>query len=99
MWPFDQPENCATIVSRSIIEGKRPILLVAHDDDDHGWQFLDGVSEELDDLAIIALHHILDFDPEMAELASLESGFEASRSAPGAPWVIVRSPVAADDAA
>lgn len=92
MWPFDQPKNCATIVSRSIIDGSKPILHVSHDQDDHGWQFLDGVSEEIDDLVIIGLAHILEIDPSMAKLANLQPGYQASRATSDSEWIIEQSP-------
>jgi len=92
MWPFDQPENCATVASRSIIDGSRPILHVSHDEDDHGWQFLDGISEELDDLVIVCLSHILEIDPTMADLAFLEPGYHAMRDSQTAKWSIAKTP-------
>lgn len=93
MWPFDQPENCATIVSKSILDGDKPILLVSHDEDDHGWQFLDGESFEIDHVALVCLSHILEIDPSMAELASLEPGWQAIRSISSAKWVIEKNPI------
>jgi len=87
-WPFDQPTNCATIVSKSILERGAPILIVCHDADDHGWQFLDGVSEDIDDLVIIGLAHILEIDPTMRELAQLQPGYEATRPNAASDWVI-----------
>ena len=92
MWPFDQPKNCATIVSKSIINGSKPILHVSHDEDDHGWQFLDGASEEIDDLVIIGLAHILEIDPSMSKLANLQPGYEASRANSHSEWIIKKSP-------
>ena len=92
MWPFDQPPNCATVVSNSIIEKRKPILYVSHDEDDHGWQFLDNESEELDDLCIVGLGHILEVDPSMAGLASLEPGWQATRADINSEWVIERTP-------
>lgn len=95
-WPFDQPENCATIVSKSVLDGSAPILAVSHDADDHGWQFLDGMSEEIDDLVIVGLAHILEIDPAMKELAGLEPGFEATRERAESPWVIQPIPPEAE---
>ncbi|UCV19284.1 hypothetical protein [Ferribacterium limneticum] len=92
MWPFDQPPNCATVVSNSIIEKRKPILNVSHDEDDHGWQFLDNESEELDDLCIVGLGHILEVDPSMAGLAILEPGWQATRADINSEWVIERIP-------
>ena len=91
MWPFDQPRNCATIVSKSIIEGDSPILYVSHDEDDHGWQFLDGTNNEIDDVAIVGLGELLEIDPSMADLAHLEPGYHAMRSSPGLDWIIEKT--------
>ena len=96
-WPFDQPRNCATVFSKSVLDRSRPILYVSHDEDDHGWQFLDGLSEELEDVVLAGLAHVLEIDPAMVELAGLEPGFHASRAAVNAPWVIERTPPDPDD--
>lgn len=97
MWPFDQPENCATVASRSVIDGRRPILYVSHDENDHGWQFLDGVSEELDDLVIVCLSHVLEIDPTMADLAFLDPGYHASRNKQTEKWSIAKTPLEPED--
>ena len=92
MWPFDQPPNCATVVSNSVIERRKPILHVVHDEDDHGWQFLDNESEELDDLCIVCLGHILEVDPSMTGLADLEPGWQATRANINSEWIIEHAP-------
>ncbi len=33
-WPFDDPENVATLTLREVMNRKSPILLVTHDEDD-----------------------------------------------------------------
>ena len=48
-WPFDQPRNCASFVTREVMDREEPILLVTDDSDDHGWQFIgssDGTPEK-----------------------------------------------------
>lgn len=97
-WPFDQQRNCATVFSKSVLDQSRPILFVSHDEEDHAWQFLHGISGELEDLALAALFHVLEIDPGMAELATLKPGFHASRAAVNEPWVIERTPPDPDDA-
>jgi hypothetical protein len=96
-WPFDQPRNCATVFSKGVLNRSRPILLVSHDEDDHGWQFLDGVSEELEDVALAGLGHVLEIDPAIVELAKLAPGFQARRMGPDEKWVIERTPPDEDD--
>ena len=97
MWPFDQPKNCATIISKSVLDRVNPILHVSHDEDDHGWQFLDGQSEEISDLVIVGLAHVLEIDPSMGTLAHLLPGYQATRANIESEWVIEKTPEERDD--
>lgn len=85
-WPFDDPPNVATITVRQIVEGGAPILLVARDAEDGGWQFLTGGPFDMADAMIVSLHNIFDRDSSIAELADLEPGWQATRKRVGAPW-------------
>jgi len=38
-WSFAYAPNTAVYTARDIFEGGNPILVVAHDQDDSGWQF------------------------------------------------------------
>jgi hypothetical protein len=77
-WLFDQPENCGVISLRQIVHKGAPILLVTHDEDDHGWQFLDGSDEpNISDAVIVCLSHMVDSDPTLLELADLPPGLES----------------------
>ncbi|WP_280151996.1 hypothetical protein [Piscinibacter sp. XHJ-5] len=96
-WPFDQPENCATIVSRTVLEGRASILQVSHDEDDHGWQFLDNETVEAEQAAIVCLSHIVALDPSVIEVADLEPGWIATRSHGGAAWVRKLAPPELED--
>ena len=53
-WPFDQPPDAAAITVRAVLDGA-PILLVSHDADDDGWQFLDGNEVDLDKAVLISM--------------------------------------------
>ena len=86
MWNFDQPPNCATIVSRSIVHNGQPILLVTHDEDDHGWQFLDGSNPPTEAL-MVCLSHAVDLDPSVSQLADLPPGWLAWRESVEGPWL------------
>lgn len=92
-WPFDQPENCGTIISRAILDGRTAIVYVSHDEDDHGWQFLDDETFEAKDAALVCLSHVLGLDPTVAKVADLEPGWIATRSHPGSPWVRKPAPL------
>lgn len=97
IWPFDQPQNCGAIVSRAVLDGLKDILYVSHDEDDHGWQFLDNETFEAEDAAIVCLSHVVEIDPSVVEVADLEPGWIATRSHLGAPWIRETAPPEIDD--
>ena len=84
-WPFDQPPDAAAITIRAVLDGS-PILLVSHDADDDGWQFLDGSEVDVDNAALISMAHAVALDPSIREVADLPPGWTAWRSAAGEPW-------------
>lgn len=71
---------------RSIIFGGEPILLVTHDCDDDGWQFLDGRPPESSNAATVGLGEVVRHDPSVLELADMPPGWRAWRDSPGAAW-------------
>ncbi len=81
-WPFDQPQNCAVVTQRQVVEGASPILLVLHNADDHGWQFLTGQSFEMADAKLVSLGGMVRADPRLAAIADLPPGWQASRVSP-----------------
>lgn len=60
---------------------------MSHDEDDHGWQFLDNETLEAKDAALVCLSHVVGLDPSVLEVADLEPGWIATRSHYGAAWV------------
>ena len=84
-WPFDQPPDAAAITVRAVLDGA-PILLVSHDADDDGWQFLDGNEVDVDRAVLISMARVIGLDPSVLEVADLQRGWTAWRSAPGEPW-------------
>ena len=95
-WPFPDPENAATITVRQIVDGSKPVLLACRDAEDGSWMFLTGDPFEMADSKMVSLKSMVDRDPTLVELADLPVGWEASRTAKGAPWQ--RSQSEADDA-
>lgn len=92
-WPFDQPRNTAVITHRQIVQQGLPILLVTHDADDHGWQFLNTtLSNSSANVAVVGLGQIVRLDPSVLQVADMPPGWRATRKAPGAPWVREKSP-------
>jgi hypothetical protein len=86
-WPFDEPPNLAVITLDSIINGYKPILYVSHDEDDGGWQFLDGLDVNVEDSKIVSLLRMLRLDQSIAELADLPEGWVAWRQTLASEWI------------
>jgi hypothetical protein len=85
-WPFDQPRNCATFTTRQVMNRLEPILLVSHDADDHGWQFIGSSDVVMADAMLVSLDSIVQLDPTVLEIADLEPGWQALRHAVGENW-------------
>jgi hypothetical protein len=86
-WPFADPPNVATFTQRSIMERRHPILLVVHDRDDGGWQFLDGGKVQLSEAMLVGLAEIVKVDHSVLELSDLPLGWCASRQSARDPWI------------
>lgn len=96
-WPFDQPRNCATFTTRQVLEDSEPILLVSHDADDHGWQFI-GVSDaSMADAILVCLEEIVQLDPTVLEVADLAPGWQAIRTVVGGAWLRREHPPVPED--
>lgn len=91
-WPFDQPRNCGVITMRQVVEGSEPILLVTHDLDDHGWQFIGTSDAATEDGRVVCLEDIVGLDPTILEVADLPPGHRAIREYVGGPWTRCESP-------
>jgi hypothetical protein len=83
-WSFDQPPNAAAITLRRIIKPSiippSDVLFVSHDEDDHGWQFLDGGPVTPEDGAIVGMGTMLMHDASLVEIADLPPGWIATRA-------------------
>jgi hypothetical protein len=84
-WMFDQAPNVACIADRSVMSG-RPVLVVAHYEDDHSWAFMDGGPFDPADALVVAMSEVVGRHPELVEIAELPVGWSASRSAVGQSW-------------
>jgi hypothetical protein len=96
-WPFDQPRNCATLTMRQVLDGSEPILLVAHDADDHAWQFIGTSDASVADGKLVCLEEIVQLDPTVLEVADLEPGWQALRDFVGGQWTRRPHPPISDD--
>jgi hypothetical protein len=85
-WPFDQPQDCAVLSLRSIVIDGDAILYVCHDEEDHGWQFLDGRPINMENAALVCLKNIVKLDPSVLLVADMPPGWSATRSSSSSPW-------------
>jgi len=90
-WPFSDPKNVAVFTVSDIMLASLPILRVCHDEEDGGWQFLTGGPLPAQkEWMLVALEEVVKVDPTVMELATLPSGSQATRTAPGDTWVTKR---------
>ena len=85
-WKFSDPPHTGAYLSKAVHTGVEPVTYVSHDEDDGAWQFL-GESMIDSGGVLVCLHHPLDSDPTLTELADLPVGWWAERSKPGEPWI------------
>jgi len=95
-WPFDQPKNCAVFTIKQVIESKFPILLVYHDLEDNGWQFVSNVEFSMEDAKLVSLEEITKIDPTVCEVAKIEPGYHAWRTDTGSKWHVEKTPDESD---
>ena len=85
-WTFPDSPHAGAFLSKAVNNGIEPITFVSHDEGDGAWQFLgDSMSESGG--VLVCLHHPLDRDPSLVELADLPLGWYAERNNIGEPWV------------
>jgi hypothetical protein len=84
-WPFEDPPNTAAITTRLVLDGA-PILLVTHDAEDGGWQFLPGTLVDPQDARVVGLGEMCARDSRLLDLADLPEGWRAWRVDVGGPW-------------
>jgi hypothetical protein len=91
-FPHDRfPDELGAVVQRTVLNGESPARLVVHFDD-NSWAAGDGVNDPNEPAALIATHiaHVIERNSSVAELATLQLGYEARRTGPGSPWVVRR---------
>ena len=85
-WPFTDPPNLAVVTVKQVVQDDRPVLLVVHDSEDSGWQFLTGEVFDLKDGKLVSLQSMIEHDPSLAALADLSPGWQAQRVRRGYAW-------------
>jgi hypothetical protein len=91
-WKFPDPPHTGAYLSKTVHEGAEEVTYVSHDSDDGAWQFLGDLMDEGGGPVLVCLHHPIDKDPSLKELADLPQGWYATRAKPGDPWLREVSP-------
>jgi len=83
---FQEPPELGVTTTAQILAGS-PILVVTHDAEEGGWQFLGGKATDPSDRRTVPLQEIEKMDPGIIELSDLPLGWMAIRTTVGANWV------------
>jgi hypothetical protein len=87
---FSDNPALGVLTTVDVLDGA-PIMLVSHDADDGGWQFLCGTTNDPKRGRIVHLEGILASDPTVNEVADLPHGWIAFRNVVGGAWT--REPI------
>jgi hypothetical protein len=82
---FEEDPRLGVLTTAPVLAGAS-ILMVSHDADDGGWQFLCGTTNDPADGRIVHLGEIVAMDPTVAEVADLPLGWVAFRRSVGGEW-------------
>ena len=86
-YDFKDPENTVCLSCKHVLEDKRTVLYVSHDDDDSSWQFLCGDENHQDDDArMVAMSQVVVLDESLNDLSEMPEGYCAEREAKGSDW-------------
>ncbi len=83
---FSEHKNTMVITTKDIVNGKKDILLVSHDEEDGIWEFLDGDTAVEEDATIISLFEIVQLDESVNVLYDLPLGWLAYRQNKNLCW-------------
>ena len=88
MKKFNDFPDTMVITLKEIVDGKKPVLYVSHDEEDGMWQFLDGSDElDIDNARIVTLEEILGVDSSLSSLLDLSIGWKAERVDRDTKWL------------
>ena len=82
---------------RQVLDKSEPILLISHDADDDGWQFIGVSNASVPDARIVALEEIVKLDPSVLDVADLPPGWQAVRKKIGDSWTRRLHPSSSED--
>ena len=80
------PKTATCLVCNHIISLKRPVLYVAHDDDNVWKLSCRNIGHKMAHLKIMSLHQAIQFDASLNELLEMPPGVASQRSNPANNW-------------
>ena len=86
-WTFPDLPHTRVFLSEAVNSGLEPVTYVSHDRDDGAWQFLGDTMSGGKQPIISCLHHPVDRDPSLKQLADLPVGWWAERVDTSSPWI------------
>jgi Domain of unknown function (DUF4262) len=86
-WKFSDPPHTRVFLSETVHKEGEPVTYVSHDENDGAWQFLGDSMSDGGGPVVSCLHHPIDRDPTLAELADLPQGWYARRAKVGEIWM------------
>lgn len=92
---FREDKNIGIFTTRQWLDLEQPILHVVHDHDGD-WQFLTG-DQLQEDIRIVSLDQMVQKDPTLNEVFSLDYGESAERSFVGDKWIRSKEETEMDD--
>ena len=87
---LDNNHDIAVFTTKYVLEENKPITYVTHEIEDGAWQFLsDDHFDDFEDVAkIVGFQELIDIDPTLAELISMDVGCVATRKHLNDNWII-----------
>lgn len=92
MKEFKESPNTAVFTTKYVLEDKKTITYVSHDEEDGAWQFFsDDKFDNYEEVAkVLALQEIIEMDSSLLELAEMPYGYYATRKHKDEEWKIFK---------
>ena len=83
------PADLGVFVSPAVLSGLRPVLYIAHNEDDT-WVLFDneGDPNDVGALIVACVWHAIEHDGSLSEVATWPAGVEGVRDRPGDEWSV-----------
>jgi hypothetical protein len=90
---FSETPELGVFTSGRVVNGREPVCLVFHHENGD-WEFVTGDEQRSSEICLIHVGHIIEWDPSIAALADLPSGWKAWRESPASDWAREPTPPA-----